>query len=177
MDSQITRFLDVNQDYIIMGLIGVVVLLIIIILIMWIALSTKIKKLKRTYDAFMRGKDAETLEDSILNRFEDIDLLLKEEKRNKESIKNIEDNLLITYQKVGIVKYNAFKEMGGKLSFALALLNNTNDGFVLNAMHSREGCYTYVKEIVKGESYIVLGEEEKEALENAINSNNIMIHS
>ena len=177
MDSQIGRFLNVNQDYIILSLMGAVILLIIIIFIIGITLGSKIKKLKRSYDAFMRGKDAETLEDSILNRFEDIDLLLKEEKRNKESIKNIEDNLLITYQKIGIVKYNAFKEMGGKLSFALALLNNTNDGFVLNSMHSREGCYTYVKEIVKGESYIVLGEEEKEALENAINSNNIMIHS
>ena len=55
--------------------------------------------------------------------------------------------------------------MGGKLSFALALLDNNDTGFVINAMHSREGCYTYIKEIIKGESYIVLGDEEKEAVE------------
>ena len=49
--------------------------------------------------------------------------------------------------------------MGGKLSFALALLDNRNNGFIINAMHSREGCYTYVKEIINGESYITLGDK------------------
>ena len=58
--------------------------------------------------------------------------------------------------------------MGGKLSFALAMLDNNNTGWILNAMHSREGCYTYVKEIVKGESYVELAEEEAEALDKAI---------
>ena len=74
-----------------------------------------------------------------------------------------------TYNKIGIVKYDAFPDVGGKLSFALAMLDEGNSGFVLNAIHSREGCYTYVKEIVKGESYIVLGQEEKEALRQAVN--------
>lgn len=72
-----------------------------------------------------------------------------------------------TFQKVGLVKYDAFHEMGGKLSFSLALLNETNDGFVMNAVHSREGCYTYIKEIVGGNSIIVLAEEEQEALDMA----------
>ena len=58
--------------------------------------------------------------------------------------------------------------MGGKLSFALAMLDNNNNGWIINAMHSREGCYTYVKEIVKGESYVELAEEEAEALDRAI---------
>ena len=71
---------------------------------------------------------------------------------------------------MGMVKYDAFNEMGGKLSFALALLDNRNNGFLINAMHSREGCYTYVKEIINGESYINLGEEEKKELDKAINS-------
>ena len=75
-----------------------------------------------------------------------------------------------TFQKVGLVKYDAFNEMGGKLSFSLALLNETDDGFVLNAVHSREGCYTYIKEIVEGHSFIVLAEEEQEALDMAKNA-------
>ena len=50
------------------------------------------------------------------------------------------------------------------------MLDKDNSGFVLNAIHSREGCYTYIKEIVNGESYIVLGEEEKEALRQAVNA-------
>mgnify|MGYP000028404445 CR=1 FL=1 len=58
--------------------------------------------------------------------------------------------------------------MGGKLSFALAMLDGNDSGWIINAMHSREGCYTYVKEIVKGESYVELAEEEAEALDKAI---------
>ena len=58
--------------------------------------------------------------------------------------------------------------MGGNLSFALTLLDGDNNGFILNSMHSREGCYNYIKEIVKGESYIELSEEEAESLERAI---------
>ena len=71
---------------------------------------------------------------------------------------------------MGIVKYDAFKEMGGNLSFTLCLLDDMNTGFILNTMHGRDSSYTYIKEIIKGEAYATLGEEEKEALDKAINS-------
>ena len=58
--------------------------------------------------------------------------------------------------------------MGGNLSFAITLLDGNNNGWILNSVHNREGCYNYVKEIVKGESYIELSEEETESLERAI---------
>ena len=67
-----------------------------------------------------------------------------------------------------MVKYDAFQEMGGKLSFSLCLLNEKDDGFIINAMHSREGCYTYIKEIIAGKCVIILSEEEKEALDMAM---------
>ena len=67
-----------------------------------------------------------------------------------------------------MVKYNAFKGMGGNLSFAIALLDVNNTGFILNSVHSREGCYLYIKMIEKGETDILLGSEEKEALEQAL---------
>ena len=92
--------------------------------------------------------------------------------RKTKQINEIYEALKLTYSKTGIVKYDAFNEMGGKLSFALALLDNRNNGFIINAMHSREGCYTYVKEIINGESYITLGDEEKKALDKAINHEN-----
>jgi hypothetical protein len=123
----------------------------------------------------MSGSNGKDLEEVILTRFSEIDFLKVENKKIKTKLENISETLLSTYQKIGIVKYDAFKEMGGKLSFSLALLNDNNDGFIINSMHSsREGCYTYIKEILKGESYVVLAEEEKLALEHAINSNNYM---
>ena len=89
-------------------------------------------------------------------------------KKNRQDIKNIYRKMEECYNKVGIVKYDAFDEMGGKLSFALTLLNNNNDGYIINMLHSTDGCYAYIKEIVKGQSYIELGEEEIESLDKAI---------
>ena len=116
----------------------------------------------------MKGNNGKALEDVIENRFEQVDKLLAENKKKTKEILDIMENLKIAVQKVGIVKYDAFNEMGGKLSFALVMLDKENTGFVINAMHSREGCYTYIKEIIRGESYIPLGTEEKEALKKAM---------
>ena len=73
-----------------------------------------------------------------------------------------------TFQKIGIIKYDAFNQMGGKLSFCLALLDENNNGFILNSVHSTEGCYSYTKQIIQGKSKIDLGKEEAEALQMAI---------
>ena len=58
--------------------------------------------------------------------------------------------------------------MGGKLSYALCMLNEKNDGYIINAVHSREGCYSYIKEIIDGNSVIGLSEEEEQALDEAL---------
>ena len=58
--------------------------------------------------------------------------------------------------------------MGGKLSFAVAMLDGKNNGWIMNAMHSREGCYLYLKAVDRGQTEILLGNEEKEALEQAL---------
>ena len=122
----------------------------------------------------MSGSTMESMEDEITKRFQEISNLQKETKEVKNRVVRIEDTLKVVYQKVGIVKYDAFSEMGGKLSFVLALLTEENDGFLLNSMHSsREGCYTYIKEIIKGESFVILSEEEKLALKQAIESKNL----
>lgn len=147
-----------------------IIMLVIIIglLIFSIVTASNLKKLTIRYDAFMRGKDAETLEDVIYKRFSEVDKLLEENEIKTKQISEIFENLQYTVQKCGIVKYDAFHEMGGKLSFALVMLNKKNTGHVINAMHSREGCYIYIKEIIEGESYIPLGEEEKQALAKAL---------
>ena len=61
-----------------------------------------------------------------------------------------------------IIRRTKFDDVGGKLSFALALLDKENTGLILNAVHSRDNCFLYMKEIVKGESYVMLSQEEVE---------------
>ena len=116
----------------------------------------------------MKGKDGKTLEESMKERFADAEAILKFMKQNRQDIRDINRKMENCYHKMGIVKYDAFNEMGGKLSFALAMLDGNDSGWIINAMHSREGCYTYVKEILKGESFVELSEEEAEALDKAI---------
>lgn len=167
----ISEYLGINLDYAVIGIIALMVLVLILIIIM-IVHTVQMKKLKKNYRIFMEGKDAKTLEDTLIKRLDQVDTLIEANEKNADNIDKIFHDMKFTFQKVGLVKYDAFNEMGGKLSFSLALLNETNDGFIINAMHSREGCYTYIKEIMDGNSIIVLAEEEKEALNMAMKSNN-----
>ncbi len=144
--------------------------LVLVLIIINIVNGVKMKKLKKKYQTFMDGKDGASLEDTIHETLSKIDQIMDSDEENKKNIQMVLNHLDGTYQKLGLVKYDAFHEMGGKLSFSLALLNRKNDGFIINAMHSREGCYTYIKEIINGNSIILLSDEEKEALEMAIGS-------
>ena len=136
---------------------GVITLLLMIMTVICIMQTSR---LYRRYDYFMRGKDAESMEEIILNLSDEIKELKSQDRANKD-VKG-------SYQKFGMVKYNAFKGMGGNLSFAFAMLDQNNTGFILNSVHSREGCYLYIKDIEKGETETLLGSEEKEALERAL---------
>ena len=158
--------IGIHADYVIIGL----TILTLILLILYIVNVVQMNQLKKRYKIFMSGKNARNLEKTLIERLDQVDALMKENAENKKVIQNILSKMKFTFQKVGLVKYDAFHEMGGKLSFSLALLNEANDGFVLNAVHSREGCYTYVKDIIAGNSVILLSPEEKEALEIAKNS-------
>lgn len=140
----------------------------VLLLIMTVICVVQTNKLYRKYDRFMRGSDAESLEDIIAEQIEEIKELKVQDRFNKDTMKTLTRNVKSSYQKFGIVKYNAFKGMGGNLSFAIALLDMNNTGFILNSVHSREGCYLYIKMVEKGETDIILGTEEKEALEQAL---------
>lgn len=153
------------------GIIMILMMIMIVILCVFqVKNSFKMNRFMKKYKSFMKGKDGISLEKTILRNMNDIDMLMESSKNHMEQIKQLREVQVHTLNKTAIVKYDAFKEMGGKLSFALAMLDQENSGFVINAVHSREGCYTYIKEIVKGESYIILGEEEKEALRQAVNT-------
>lgn len=163
----ISKYLGIDSDYIIIGLCGVLLILFILVIINIV----QMKKLKKNYRIFMSGKDAKTLEDTLIQRLDQVDSLLESNEENDSNIKVLSKNMQRTYQKMGLIKYDAFHEMGGKLSFSLAMLDMRNNGFIINAMHTREGCYTYIKEIIDGNSVIVLSEEEQEALKRAMDPN------
>jgi len=146
----------------------VMILLQCLIILLLIGSHVKYYRMRKNYASFMRGKNGLNMEESILSKFEEVDKYIGITDENAKDIKEIYHRIGKHYQKVGIVKYDAFLEMGGNLSFALTLLDQDDSGFIMNVLHSRDGCYTYIKEIIKGESYIELAEEESESLERAI---------
>lgn len=162
----IEQYLGFDSDYIIIGLAAFCLLLFILIIINFV----KTKKLRKKYEAFMVGKNAKSLEETLVTRLSQVDKLMTANEENEKNIETLFANMKHTFQKIGLVKYDAFHEMGGKLSFSLVLLDQSNNGFIMNAVHSREGCYTYIKEIIDGNSIITLAEEEKEALQMAMES-------
>ena len=140
--------LDIAYLFLIL-LVFIVVLFIIIILQM-----KKLNRLQKRISKFMTGKDAKSLEKDIVGLYEDNKFLKINVDKNKKDIRTLYKNMEHAFQKIGLIKYDAFQQMGGKLSFSLALLDENNNGFILNSVHSTEGCYTYTKEIKSGECAI-----------------------
>lgn len=149
-----------DYSYIFIGLVSISLVLLILVIIQMIQIGS----LKKNYKKFMGGKDVKSLEKQLERIVEDNKYIVDLSDTNKKDIKTINKEMEFSFNKVGIVKYDAFKQMGGLLSFSIALLNEKNDGFILNSVHSSEGCYTYVKEIKAGLCEIDLSNEEKEAL-------------
>ncbi len=156
-----------GMDTITMLVIAETILIIILMIIVGVCII-RMRNLYRRYDIFMRGRDAESLEDLIVKQIDDITELRAQDRANKDIIRNANRNTRGAFQKFGLVKYNAFEGMGGELSFAMAMLDYTNTGFILNSVHSREGCYLYCKEVDCGKTEVLLGAEEQEALERAL---------
>lgn len=156
-------FGNFDLGYLLIGMIVVSVILLLMIIILIIQMN-KVKKLKRRLDHFLLGKEGVSLEDDIISIIEDKKFLKNSTEKNRKDISILFKRLETTFQKVGIVKYDAFSQMGGQLSFCIALLDENDNGFIINSVHSTEGCYTYTKEIKNGECKITLGTEEAEAM-------------
>lgn len=158
---------NIDIGYLFLGLTIISVLLFIMIIVTFI----QIGKFKKKYKKFMMGKDGGSLENDIMTLYEDNKFIKLSIDKNREDIKELFKKHETALQKIGLVKYDAFKEMGGKLSFAIALLDEKNDGFIINSVHSSEGCYSYTKRVKDGDSQIALSNEEKVAVERAISGN------
>lgn len=161
------HFIDygLSTDVVLLGALAAILILLILCLV----LIGKNSSLRKRYDEFMQNADGKSLEDAFQKKFENMDYINEKIKDIDIHLEGIDNNLLKTYQKVGIVKYDAFKEVGGTLSFVMTLLTKENDGFIMNSMHSnKEGCYIYIKEVKAGEVFMTLSEEERQSLEQAM---------
>ena len=155
---------DFQAEYIICGLAGTVLLLLIFDIIQFV----KISNLKRRISDLTEGSDG-SLENKIAEKFAQVTELREAQAKNNRDIDIIFKRLKKTYQKSSVYRYDSLADMGGQLSSVIVMLDEKDDGFLINSVHSTTaGTYTYVKKITDGLADVELAEEESIALAEAM---------
>ena len=155
---------DFQAEYIICGLAGMVLLLLIFDIIQFV----KISGLKRRISDLTEGSDG-SLENKIAEKFAQVTELREAQAKNNRDIDIIFKRLKRTYQKSSVYRYDSLADMGGQLSSVIVMLDEKDDGFLINSVHSTTaGTYTYVKKITDGLADVELAEEESLALAEAM---------
>ncbi len=140
-----------------------------ILLIAFLVATAKISKLNRKYKEFMQKLgNGKNIEEDLENYMYRVERVERQNGEINSVIKGLDKDLKKCIQKIGIVRYNAFKDVGSDLSFTLALLDENDDGVVLNGIYSREMSNIYAKPVEKGKSSYTLSEEEQEAIKKAV---------
>lgn len=163
--EDIIKIISDFGPYIMIGLMALVLLLIILVIVLFRALN----KLESKYRRVTRGVNNKNLEEVIVEYLNKVE----ESKKISEDIKSLYGDMDLRIkeciQKVSVIRYKAFEDVGSDLSFSLAMLDENNDGILLTGIFGRNESTTYAKAIEKGISRYDLSEEEEEALNNAIN--------
>jgi len=147
------------------------IIFIMILIILYITNIVKLGKIRRNYISFMnKVGNGENIQESLEKYVKQVEEVKKENETLKKGIQQLETGVAGCIQKVGLIRYSAFKDTGSDLSFTLALLNKENTGVVLNGIYSRDMSNIYAKPVQNGESSYKITEEENEAIKMAINT-------
>ena len=141
-------------------IVGVFILIVIALIVMIIKLNGRITKL-------LEGKNAKSLEDTLIQIIDEIKRMNGVQEDTDKIIKNINKRLKTSVTGVGVVRFNPFTNSGGNQSFAIALLNEHGDGVIVSTLYGRERTSIFAKPVTKFTSEYELTKEEKEALEGA----------
>lgn len=144
----------------------------IFLILLVIILTFLVVKNNKDYIKFMKKiGNGNNIDEMLKTYIQDV----KEIKRDNSEIKayytKLDDDISSCIQKAGILRYNAFRDVGGDLSFAMALLDREDNGIVLNGIYGSESSNIYAKPIKKGQSTYQLSDEEKYAIELAQQKN------
>ena len=157
----------INQitPYLLIGMLIIVVLLFILIFV----LINSINKLESKYRRLMRGTNGKNLEEMLMEKLDSIDDIKEIADNTLNEYNKLESKIKDCVQKVAIMRYKAFENVGSDLSFSIAMLDEHNDGIILTGIYGREESTTYAKPIDKGISRYDLSEEELCVLNEAVN--------
>lgn len=165
MDIQeISKFVLNNLMFIVAGL-GVLVIIMYMVII---NLYLEMRRMKKRYKKMMTGVDSGNLERMLIGHIDEVQRVVEKSTELEIENQKLEGLLQQALTRVGMVRYRAFEDMGGDLSYAVAMLDAHNNGVVLSSVFGREGSQAYAKPIENGGSTYKLTEEEQQALREAM---------
>lgn len=156
----INDIISVYSNYFIFAL--AVISFILLIIVFTNTLS--INSLKKKYKNISNGVEGLNIEEILTDYYRNVEQAISDNRDIKDEVKNIKNNLVHCAQKVGIVRFSAFENVGSDLSFAIAILDANDDGIVLNGIYSRDSSSVYAKPIIGGKSKYALSKEEQQAI-------------
>lgn len=145
----------------------VIVIVLLLLFIMNIVSLMRLNKLKRTYKKFMNGISPAgmNIEETLIEHIKRVNQVMEQNSGIKESLKDLEVRTNLSYQKLGLIRFSAFENVGSDLSFSLAIMDDKDNGVVLTSIYSRESTTTFAKPLISGTSKYTLSAEELEAIE------------
>lgn len=141
-----------------------ITLVILILLIIVMVQGAKLRKMRRKYEVMMSGSGVDDLETLLIDLKVQMDAIEDEQLKNRSMMDALRERMKGMKANIGMLRYNAFNERGGELSFSLALLDQKSSGMVLTGIYNRDGSYVYAKPVESGTSSYLLSDEEKEAI-------------
>jgi hypothetical protein len=138
--------------------------LVLLLLIGWVLLGLRIRRLNRQLTALTRGADGQNLEQTLVAHLESVDQTVKRMDRLEQAVGVLQAQVPGCLQRLNIVRYDAFDDVGGEQSFSLAVLDAHGDGVVVTSVYSRLDNRVYAKEIRGGRASRTLSQEEERAL-------------
>lgn len=160
----VADFLTGNLPYVL----AVLAVLILCSLIVFININIKLNRLVKRYRRLMQGAEGRNLEGLLLSHIDEVRQASKECAALRRQCEDLAAQSHRAVQKVGVVRFNAFEDIGSDLSYAVALLDGDNNGVVLSSIFSRDDARTYAKPIAAGKSRYFLTAEEQQALAQAL---------
>jgi len=163
------NIINIINNYASLIMIGLLLITIILIIVTILLLSS-VNKLERKYKRLMRGTTGKSLEELINSKLDEIEVSKEVSNEALEKCEELKNEMRKCVNKVAIMRYKAFEDVGSDLSFSIAILDDHNDGIILTGIYTRHDSTTYAKPIDKGISRYDLSEEEMHVLKEAINN-------
>ncbi len=155
---------DAQTGVLVVGAIAVVALILVV------ALAWRTSRMKRQYAVLSAADGRASFVEVVSRKAEEVEALREDVAALADELRSTQRELQQAVRHVGIVRYDAFGDMGGRMSFSAALLDDHGNGFVISTIHARSESRSYVKEIRGGMAEVHLSPEESSAVADAVAS-------